>query len=359
MEEQLELGEFDYQLPEELIARSPLRTRHGSRLMLVDRRSGALEHHRFRDLGRLLGEGDVLVINDTRVLPARLLARREGDQAPIEALLLEERAPGRWQAMLRPGRKMAPGTRASVVDSRSGDGTELGFRTVGREDGGLFLLQFEGPMDGWESYGQVPLPPYIDRPSGPLPEDADRYQTVYARHPGSVAAPTAGLHFSEEFLERLRSRGHEVVPLTLHIGAGTFAPIRSKRVADHRMHQERFLLPEATAQVLNEAREQGRRIVAVGTTTLRALESRVSEDGRSFLPGEGRTRLFVHPPWTFRGTDSLLTNFHLPRSSLLLLASAFASPGDLDGIPLLRRAYQEAMRRRYRFYSYGDAMFLR
>jgi S-adenosylmethionine:tRNA ribosyltransferase-isomerase len=339
-------ADFDYDLPDELIALRPAARRDSSRLLVVDRAGGALEDRRFSDLGALARPGDVVVLNDTRVFPARLVGRKPTG-ARAEILLLRPRDDSGhdavWEAIVRPGGKLKPGRRVEIAE-------ELEAVVLDSLPGGGRLVRLEGPGDAWElieRHGRVPLPPYIDRPDDA--EDRERYQTVYARHRGSVAAPTAGLHFTPELLMDLEERGLRVVRVTLHVGVGTFRPVAADRPEEHRLEAEVFEISEAASGVLNEVRAAGGRIWAIGTTVCRALESAVDARG-CFEAARGETDLFIYPPYRFRGVDRLVTNFHLPRSSLLMLVTAFA------GHELTLRAYRHAVRERYRFYSYGDAM---
>jgi S-adenosylmethionine:tRNA ribosyltransferase-isomerase len=341
-------ADFDYPLPEDLVASHPADRRDESRLLVLDRESGAMADRRFPDLLDYLGEGDALVINDTRVFPARLLGQKPTG-ASVEVLLLrplpEDDERRTWQALVRPGGKLKPGRIVQVAEGfqvRVEDSLSDGSRRV----------RLEGPGDPWdlvERYGEVPLPPYIRRPGDAT--DRERYQTVYARERGSVAAPTAGLHFTTGLIEQIEALGVSVAPVTLHVGVGTFRPVDAERVEDHRMHSEWFELPEASARLLNRARQAGRRVWAVGTTSARTLETAAAADG-SFETTAGWTDLFIHPPYRFRAVDGLLTNFHLPRSSLLMLVSAMA------GRDRVMAAYRHAVERKYRFYSYGDAMLV-
>jgi S-adenosylmethionine:tRNA ribosyltransferase-isomerase len=345
-------SDFDYPLPPELIAQTPAPRRDQSRLLVLDRAREQITHRLFCDLPEYFSPDDVLVLNDSRVIPARLRARHSRTHGHFEVLLLEENAPNDWWAMMRPGKRAAPGTNIVILDK---DKNPSAFTATVREINaeGHRRLAFSGPRDlkmELDALGETPLPPYIER-AGEQPADRERYQTVYARAPGSVAAPTAGLHFTQELLEKIRARGTRVSFVTLHVGAGTFAPVKAERLEDHVMHEERFSLSAETAEILREAKKVGRRIVAAGTTSLRVLESATQA-------GEGRTRLFIHPPYEFKTVDALVTNFHLPRSTLLMLVSAFAAPGATRGRDLILRAYEEAVARRYRFFSYGDAMLL-
>jgi S-adenosylmethionine:tRNA ribosyltransferase-isomerase len=340
------LGAYDYDLPPELVAQEPLAERGASRLLVLDRATGQLSHRTFGDLPDLLRPGDLLVTNRTRVFPARLLGRREGGGA-AEVLLVRSLERHVWDALVRPGRRLRAG---SVVDVASG------FRVRIEGDGGTpplrqvrLLVDGLDPEAAIEAHGHVPLPPYIRRSD--VPADRERYQTVFAREKGSVAAPTAGLHFTPTLFERLASRGIERAELVLHVGPGTFRPVEKEDVREHRVDPERFTIPAETAAAVDRARAEGRHVVAVGTTTTRALESAIDDAGR-LRAGDGETALVILPGFTFRVVNALVTNFHLPRSSLLLLVSAFA------GRERVLAAYAEAVRQRYRFYSYGDAMLL-
>jgi S-adenosylmethionine:tRNA ribosyltransferase-isomerase len=336
----LSLADFDYALPPGLIAQAPLPERTASRLLVVD--GEQLEDRRFADLPGLLRAGDLLVFNDTRVLHARLHGVKDTG-GRVEVLI--ERPVGRHEALaqVRASHAPWPGSRLRLEG-------RIEVQVVARE-GAFFLLRFPGPedlVDLLDRHGKLPLPPYIQRPA----EEADeaRYQTVYARERGSVAAPTAGLHFDEALMATLRAQGVEFAWLTLHVGAGTFQPVRVDDLAHHRMHRERYVIPADTVAALSAARARGGRVVAVGTTTLRALEAAAQEG--EILAGPGETELFILPGFRFRTADALITNFHLPKSTLLMLVSAFGGPENL------RRAYAHAVARRYRFFSYGDAMFL-
>lgn len=344
---ELRTGDFDYSLPEGRIAQYPAERRERSRLLVLRREPGVpLRDRRFSDLPSLLSRGDALVLNDSRVFPARLRGRKPTG-APAEVLLLRPvtRSPGerRWRALVRPGGKLKPG-RTVVV------GEDLTVQVEDSTDTGGRIVRLEGegePVDLIRRHGEVPLPPYVERE--PEPEDRDRYQTVYAEHRGSVAAPTAGLHFTPELLEEIRAAGVSVVRVTLHVGVGTFRPVEARRPEDHRLHPEWYRVPPGAAAELNRVRASGGRVWAVGTTAVRTLETVAADDG-TFRPGRGWTELFIHPPHTFRGVDRLVTNFHLPRSSLLMLVCAFAGREETLG------AYRHAVREGYRFYSYGDAM---
>jgi S-adenosylmethionine:tRNA ribosyltransferase-isomerase len=343
----VDISEFDYELPPELIAQQPRAERDASRLLVLDRPSGRLAHHAFSDLPALLAPGDLLVVNRSRVIPARLLGRRaRGGEGEI--LLVRDRGEGRWEAMVRPGRHLRPGQRLTIDEDLSVVVESEAIAEDGRRR--VRLLSKRRDVEGaLARCGHVPLPPYIRRADEP--SDRERYQTVYARERGSVAAPTAGLHFTPSLLARLAERGVDRAELVLHVGPGTFQPVKVPRVEDHRVASEAYWLPPETAAALARARARGGRVVAVGTTSVRALESAAGADG-TVAAGEGETGLVVRPGHRFRAVDVLLTNFHLPRSSLLLLVAAFA------GREAVLRAYAEAVRERYRFYSYGDAMLI-
>jgi S-adenosylmethionine:tRNA ribosyltransferase-isomerase len=343
----VDISDFDYELPPERIAQRPLAERDASRLMLLPRREGTPSHRAFRELPELLSPGDLLVVNRSRVFPARLLGRRAGGGA-AEALLLARRAADEWEALLRPGGRLKPGSRITVSEElvlnvSSGPLADDGRRLVRLEARGL------EPEAAIARFGQTPLPPYIRRPADEA--DRERYQTVYAREPGSVAAPTAGLHFSDQLLERLSARGISRAELVLHVGPGTFRPVTASRVEEHRVEPEPFSIPAETAEAIRHTRAAGGRVVAVGTTTVRALETAADSAG-GVAPGAGQSGLVILPGHRFRVVDALVTNFHLPRSSLLLLVAAFA------GRERVLNAYAEAVRAGYRFYSYGDAMLL-
>lgn len=340
-------SEFDYHLPPELIAQQPVEPRDASRLLVVHRDDGRLEHRRFRDVLEYLRSGDLLVANESRVIPARLQARKVPSGGRVELLLLARRDARRWEALVK-GRRAAPGQRLALVDAAGQPGPEG--RVVAVTEAGGRLVDFEEPLEGHlERLGTVPLPPYIHEPL----EDPERYQTVYARVRGSVAAPTAGLHFTPELVRRARGMGIGWTSVVLHIGLDTFRPVTEEVVEAHKIHREHGALPEEAAGAVNHARREGGRVVAVGTTSVRVLETAARRaPGGTVEPWEGETDLFVYPPYRFRAVDALITNFHLPRSSLLMLVSAFA------GVDLVRRAYEVAVAERYRFYSLGDAMLI-
>jgi len=347
-------ADFSYSLPPELIAQHPVARRDESRLLVLHRSSGNVEHRRFRDLPEFFRPGDVLVLNNSRVIPARLRGTNARTGGQFEILLLEENTTNDWWAMLSPGKRARTETQIIFRNSN------VRATVVEVNDEGNRRLQFSGTPDirrELERLGETPLPPYIHR-QHELPEDRERYQTVFAETDGSAAAPTAGLHFTEELLAEIRARGVRIRFLTLHVGPGTFLPVKTQTLTAHKMHEERFELGEATARAVNEAKAAGRRVIAVGTTTARVLESVAAQHGAKLVSDAGRTRIFLYPPFDFKIADALLTNFHLPCSTLLMLVSAFASPGGTQGRELILSAYTEAIHERYRFFSYGDAMFI-
>ena len=353
-------ADFDFALPPELIAQTPIAERDGSRLLVLHRRDGQMEHRRFRDVLDRFHPGDVLVLNNSRVLRARLRGLKPLSGGQIELLLVEEAAVNEWWTLLRPGKRVRPGTEIQLSTNTGGISS---LRAVVQEKNaeGHCRVRFTGTpniLDELEAHGEIPLPPYIERASEA--EDDTRYQTVFAQPAGSVAAPTAGLHFTSEVLDELRTRGVHTHFVTLHVGLGTFAPVKAESLADHVMHEERFELPAVTAEAINAAKREGRRVIAVGTTTVRVLESAaaLSTLSSQLSALRGRTRIFIHPPFQFRVVDALLTNFHLPQSTLLMLVSAFAAPGELRGRGLVLATYAEAVGERYRFFSYGDAMLI-
>ena len=405
----MQTADFDFELPPELIAQVPAERRDASRLLVLDRATGKIAHQNFRDLLQHLHPGDVLVLNNSRVIPARLRGVNEKTGGQFEVLLLEENSVNDWWVMLRPGKRARIGTKI-IFSNHSGAQTNITAEVIATNDEGHRRLRFnftnnlsaptspepakefslspsEGEragvsgspatniLDALAQLGELPLPPYIERAAGKTSAaDLDRYQTVFAQPSGSVAAPTAGLHFTPQLLDEIRSRGVQVCFVTLHVGLGTFAPVKADSLAEHIMHEERFEVSEATADAVNTAKREGRRIIAVGTTSVRVLESAlvVPPAGGPVSPatqplkggtpnihsGPGRTRIFIHPPHQFKIVDALLTNFHLPCSTLLMLVSAFAAPAELRGRELALHAYAEAVRERYRFFSYGDAMLI-
>jgi S-adenosylmethionine:tRNA ribosyltransferase-isomerase len=358
---QVKTSDFNYELPKDLIAQVPAEQRDESRLLVLNRAARQMAHHCFRDLPSLLRPGDILVVNNSRVISARLHGIKTATGARFEILMLEENRTNDWWVMLKPGKRAAHGTRIQLLD-RTGQDAGLSVTVIDKSKEGYYRVLFEIPqniLDRLNALGGVPLPPYISRPlRSTLALDRERYQTVYAEPPGSVAAPTAGLHFTPSLLRVLRDQGVRIHPVTLHVGAGTFAPVKAEQVEDHRMHEERYELPEETAEAIEVGRRERRRIIAVGTTTVRVLESVALTNQGRLVPGAGRTRIFICPPYRFQVVDGLITNFHLPQSTLLMLVCAFASPGEVTGRPWMLGVYEEAIRLRYRFFSYGDAMLL-
>lgn len=357
----MRMDDYDYALPVDRIAQTPPARREQSRLLVLERETGTWQDRVFSELVDLLSPGDLLVVNETRVFPARLHARRGSDGAPVELLLVRPRGGGdpadaegrEWEAMVRPGRRARAGARLALLDRRGEPAVDAAAEVVEVTDGGR-RIRLDVPGNPWawiESHGHVPLPPYIDRSDGP--EDRERYQTVYARSRGAVAAPTAGLHFTEELLARLAAKGIGRAAVVLHVGPGTFRPVTAERAGDHVMDAEWYRVPEETATALARTRAAGGRVVAVGTTTVRALESAAwAAAGEPIRAASGWTDLYVRPGHEFRVVDALITNFHLPRSTLLLLVSAFA------GRDRVLAAYRHAVEAGYRFYSYGDAMLI-
>lgn len=343
-QEGFRLQDYDYDLPQELIAQDPLSKRDSSRLMVVDRRTGAVKHKIFHDILDYLHEGDCLVINNTKVIPARLMGTKEETGATIEVLLLKRRQDNVWETLVKPGKKAKPGAVISF-----GDGLLRG-RVVDVVEEGNRLIQFEyeGIFEEiLDQLGQMPLPPYITHRL----EDKNRYQTVYAKHDGSAAAPTAGLHFTKELLRQIQEKGVAIASVTLHVGLGTFRPVKVDNILEHHMHSEFYQIEEEDAALINETKQRGGRVISVGTTSTRTLESVADADG--FLKaGSGWTDIFIYPGYTFKCVDALITNFHLPQSTLLMLVSAFS-----DREKILA-AYQEAVKERYRFFSFGDAMLI-
>ena len=367
------VSDFNYHLPDDLIAQEPLAARDGSRMLHLQRAGGYLDRV-FRDFPALLHPSDVVVFNNTRVFPARLYGRREGARAQpvsprnpaardflhgrIEVLLVRQLStqPNDWECLVRPGRKIGVGERLFFAE-RSHDLDELQAQVLARGEFGLRRIRFEPVFHRAEDFfavldriGHVPLPPYIARPD--VPGDRERYQTVYAHERGSVAAPTAGLHFTPEILDRIRQHGIETVEITLHVGLGTFQPVRAERVEDHKIHSEAYSISVDAASTINQALRSSRRVIAIGTTTVRTLEHAVRLGAGTIAAGPAAADLFIYPGFEFKVVKAMLTNFHLPQSTLLMLVSAFAGPENI------LRAYQHAVSERYRFYSYGDCMFI-
>ena len=353
-------ADFNFDLPPGLIAQHPAPQRDESRLLFLHRTNGNIEHRQFRDLPGVFRAGDVLVLNNSRVIPARLRGTNARTGGKFEILLLEEKATNDWWVMLRPGKSARVGTQ--IVFHGNRQITRIRATVVEVNDEGHRRLQFSGTPDishELDRLGEVPLPPYITRANpDEMGEDKERYQTIYARTDGSVAAPTAGLHFTGKLLDEIRARGGTICFVTLHIGPGTFAPVKTETLAAHKMHEERFELGEETAHAVNEAKSTSRRVFAVGTTTVRVLESIAAKNNGKLNGYKGRTHIFIYPPFQFQIVDALLTNFHLPCSTLLMLVSAFATPGETHGREMVLSAYAEAIRKRYRFFSYGDAMLI-
>ncbi|MDO5410082.1 MAG: tRNA preQ1(34) S-adenosylmethionine ribosyltransferase-isomerase QueA [Lachnospiraceae bacterium] len=340
----MDVKEFDYDLPEELIAQDPLEDRASSRLLVLDKKTGEIEHRHFREIRSYLRAGDVLVINNTKVIPARLYGTKEGTGAAIEILLLKNKGNDIWETLVKPGKKAKPGTVISF-----GDGLLTGEVVDVVEEGNrLIRFHYTGIFNEiLDQLGQVPLPPYITHKL----EDRSRYSTVYEKYEGSAAAPTAGLHFTRELLQEIREMGVEIAEVTLHVGLGTFRPVKVDKVEEHHMHSEFYSIEEEQAERINRAKAEGRRVIAVGTTSCRTLESAADRKGH-VKAGSGWTEIFIYPGFEFKILDALITNFHLPQSTLLMLISALA------GKEKIMHAYEEAIKERYRFFSFGDAMLI-
>ncbi|HEU6448353.1 MAG TPA: tRNA preQ1(34) S-adenosylmethionine ribosyltransferase-isomerase QueA [Verrucomicrobiae bacterium] len=352
-------ADFQFDLPSELIAQHPAAKRDQSRLLVLHRKSQQIEHRRFPDLLDFLHAGDVLVLNNSRVIPARLHGVNVKTGGKFEMLLLEENAPNDWWAMMKPGKSARVKTQIALCQTNGGV-SQIVATVLDTNAEGHRRLHFSGTPDirsNLDQFGEVPLPPYIERP-GQLAEDKERYQTVFAKADGSVAAPTAGLHFTAEILEQIRAIGVKICFVTLHVGVGTFTPVKAENLLEHRMHEERFEIDKETAKTINDAKSSGNRVIAVGTTSVRVLESAARQNVEKVNVYAGKTNIFIFPPFQFRIVDALLTNFHLPCSTLLMLVSAFASSGGIRGRELILSAYTEAIRERYRFFSYGDAMLI-
>nr|C5D5E6.1 RecName: Full=S-adenosylmethionine:tRNA ribosyltransferase-isomerase; AltName: Full=Queuosine biosynthesis protein QueA [Geobacillus sp. WCH70] len=336
---------FDFDLPEELIAQTPLPNRDASRLMVLDKKTGEIRHETFRNILSYLHEGDCLVLNDTRVMPARLYGEKENTGANIEVLLLKQLEGDRWETLVKPAKRVKVGTEITFGDGRLKatcvDTLEHGGRILEFSYQGIFY-------EVLEQLGEMPLPPYIKEKL----DDPERYQTVYAREVGSAAAPTAGLHFTEQLLDDIRAKGVHIAFITLHVGLGTFRPVSVENIEEHDMHAEFYQMTEETARLLNEVRQQGGRIIAVGTTSTRTLETIASKHNGAFVAESGWTDIFIYPGYEFKAIDGLVTNFHLPKSTLIMLVSALA------GRENILRAYNAAVKERYRFFSFGDAMLI-
>lgn len=343
--EKMSLHDYYYDLPEELIAQDPLEDRSSSRLMVLNKENGNVEHHVFKEIIDYLKEGDCLVINDTKVLPARLYGNKVGTDAKIEVLLLKRRENDIWETLVKPGKKCKVGTVISF-----GDGLLTGeVIDIVEEGNRLIQFQYEGIFEEvLDQLGEMPLPPYITHKL----EDKNRYQTVYAKYEGSAAAPTAGLHFTKELLEEIEAKGVKIAHVTLHVGLGTFRPVKVENILEHHMHSEFYMVDEKDAEMINSCRANGGRIISVGTTSTRTLETVTDESG-VVHPGSGWTQIFIYPGYQFKAIDCLITNFHLPESTLLMLVSALA------GRENVLEAYEGAVREKYRFFSFGDAMFIK
>ena len=339
------LKDFYYDLPEELIAQDPLSDRSSSRLMVVDRRSGELKHDVFKNIIEYLKPGDCLVLNDTKVIPARLFGTRKDTGAAIEILLLKRISDTDWECLVKPGKKARTGCELTFGENNALEGKIVDVL----EDGNRIIrFSFDGIFEEiLDALGQMPLPPYIKHKL----QDKNRYQTVYAKHEGSAAAPTAGLHFTNELLKQIEKSGVNIAKVTLHVGLGTFRPVKEENILDHHMHSEYYVIGEEAAETINKAKENGGRIICVGTTSTRTLESAADENGH-ITACSGWTDIFIYPGYKFKITEALITNFHLPESTLLMLVSAFSSR------EIIMNAYEEAVREKYRFFSFGDAMFL-
>lgn len=340
----MDVKDFYFDLPQELIAQDPLEDRASSRLLVLDRSTGEVEHRKFRDILEYLNPGDCLVINDTKVIPARLIGSKEGTDAKIEVLLLKRKENDIWETLVKPGKKAKPGT---VI--RFGDGILKGTVVDVVEEGNrLIQFSYEGIFEEiLDQLGQMPLPPYITHQL----KDKNRYQTVYAKHEGSAAAPTAGLHFTKELLQEIKDRGVKIAHVTLHVGLGTFRPVKVENVLDHHMHSEFYVVEESEAEKINSTKREGGRVICVGTTSCRTIESASDENG-VLKAGSGWTDIFIYPGYQFKILDCLITNFHLPESTLVMLVSALA------GREHVLAAYEEAVKERYRFFSFGDAMLI-
>ena len=342
---ELKKSDFYFELPQELIAQDPLEDRSSSRLLVLDKESGAVSHHVFREITDYLNPGDCLVLNNTKVLPARLLGEREGTGAHVEVLLLKRHQADVWETLVKPGKKCRPGTRLVF-----GDGL-LRAEVLETVEEGNRLIRFE--YEGiWEEVldrlGEMPLPPYITHKL----QDKNRYQTVYAKYEGSAAAPTAGLHFTKELLSEIENKGVRIAYVTLHVGLGTFRPVKEENVLEHHMHSEFYQVSQEAADCINSTKQKGGRVICVGTTSCRTIESAANENG-IVIPGSGDTEIFIYPGYRFKVLDALITNFHLPESTLVMLVSALA------GREKVLAAYEEAIREKYRFFSFGDAMFIK
>ncbi len=345
MNNEMSLHDYYYDLPQELIAQDPLEDRSSSRLMVLDKNTGDVEHHIFKDIIDYLNPGDCLVINDTKVLPARLYGSKVGTDAKIEVLLLKRKENDIWETLVKPGKKCKPGAVISF-----GDGILTGEVVDVVEEGNrLIKFNYDGIFEEvLDQLGEMPLPPYITHQL----KDKNRYQTVYAKYEGSAAAPTAGLHFTEDLLEKIKEKGVKIAHVTLHVGLGTFRPVKVENILEHHMHSEFYMVDEKDAAIINQTKANGGRVISVGTTSTRTLET-VADDKGVIHAGSGWTQIFIYPGYQFKAIDCLITNFHLPESTLLMLVSALA------GRENVLKAYEEAVKKEYRFFSFGDAMFIK
>jgi S-adenosylmethionine:tRNA ribosyltransferase-isomerase len=335
----MKLSDFDYHLPKELIAKYPVEPRDSCRLMVLDRKNQTIEHRIFRDIVDYVEEGDLLVLNDTKVIPARLIGKKEKTGANLEVFLLKQVEDNVWEALIKNIRRLKPGDRIFISE-------DFFIEYLSREeDKGFVKLHSKNLKEDLEKYGHIPLPPYIERPDEE--KDKQLYQTVFAKKEGSVASPTAGLHFTTELLEKIKSKGVKIAYVTLHVGLGTFKPVKDEDITKHKMHEEFYSIPEETLTMIKETKEKGKSVIAVGTTVVRTLESYAITGKR-----EDYTNIFIYPPFEFKIVDKLITNFHLPKSTLIILVSAFATK------EFILKAYNEAVKEKYRFFSYGDAMFI-
>ncbi|KYH30114.1 MULTISPECIES: tRNA preQ1(34) S-adenosylmethionine ribosyltransferase-isomerase QueA [Clostridium] len=341
----MKVKDFDFYLPEELIAQHPLEKRDESRLMVVDKNSGNIEHRIFKNIIDYLNEGDCLVLNNTRVLPARLIGEKEGTGGKMEFLLLKRIDVNTWETLVKPGKRAKIGARFIF----GGGELKAEVKEIGEDGSRIVQFEYEGVFEEvLDRLGEMPLPPYITETL----EDKERYQTVYSKEAGSAAAPTAGLHFTEELLTKIKDKGIKLAFVTLHVGLGTFRPVKVDTIEEHHMHSEYYTMSKETAEIINETKEKGGRVIAVGTTSCRTLETIANEEGR-VREQSGWTSIFMYPGYKFKIVDALITNFHLPESTLIMLVSAFSSR------EIIMKAYEEAVKEKYRFFSFGDAMFLK
>jgi S-adenosylmethionine:tRNA ribosyltransferase-isomerase len=354
----LRISDFHFDLPEELIAQHPAERRDQSRLLVLYRSCGEVYHKSFTDFPSFIEPGDLIVLNNSKVIPARLRGSKPETGGQIEMLLVEEVRANDWWTMLKPGKRTRAGTSITIHDL-AGAPTDIEAELIEKNQEGHCRLRFrcQGDiLDHLDRLGETPLPPYIQRSDKPSTEDRDRYQTVYAGPPGSAAAPTAGLHFTDDILDQLKQRGAKIAEVTLHVGLGTFAPVKVENVEDHQMHFERYEVTEETADLIRQTKTSGKRVIAIGTTTVRVLETIALQP--ELKPSRGKTNIFITPPYDFKIVDALLTNFHLPESTLLMLVSALASPNGDAGRETMLNTYRTAVENQYRFFSYGDAMLI-